>query len=763
MSLRRVLLIAFLTAVLVEAPGVQLAAVAAPTLNYQGRVTVTGSSYSGMGYFKFVLHNGWQGLWSNDGSSGMGEPSGSVTLNVNNGLFSVELGNGMTPISPLAFHEHTVWLRTWFSSSPGGGFQQLSPDVALSPLDHAHFNTGDMLVVDDDGTADFQDPQEAVNVAATNWDYRAVLIMPGWYQLGAPLRVPGDEWVAIRGMGQEWTTLANTNGATLVAFNGRIEDIRLEGAPAIDDTTAVSNYHFRASRCDFRSQEYTLSETVILAQDGGEESSPSVDFQDCSFNNWEGTNTLRLAGNVHVNAHRTQFECEGADTVLLGGGARLDAVDCQFSSWNGEGTPLVMRDTGYDASLWLNQCRVWHEGNVSMALQDALGNVEARDTMMDAEVRVVGGFVHTRFRDCQTGAMLFENGGGGIDIEECSISGGGFTNALRMANWSWGAWVRNSMLHSMYYPAVSVENPGQELYIKESEIHTDSATTIELVFTPDYPGHWAGLRLWNCRVLNYGSPTNGGDCVRFANGATNDDANLWLDITDCDLNGRRNGIDITGPNAEAMVRRSRIWGNAFGAMCTGDCEVEFEYCHVAGETGAVVNVGAWVDLDYTSAEGEQFGVFASNGWTLAEYSTVEADGVGMLSYGGMACMGMHSQFSGEIAACSLIGPVPMALFQDCTFLGWSTNATSAVIGLAAGAETNAPIPELYGCTIRSLGSGTSIDLSGAATGGVRMAHCVLSSAIHSNLTLMAPSPVAMPYGNLVMPAPESWKIVLEED
>ena len=69
---------------------------APPVVSYQGQVTVSGTPYSGTGYFKFAIVDG-QGLisyWSNDGTSVAGsEPDGDVALAVVNGGFAVLLGD----------------------------------------------------------------------------------------------------------------------------------------------------------------------------------------------------------------------------------------------------------------------------------------------------------------------------------------------------------------------------------------------------------------------------------------------------------------------------------------------------------------------------------------------------------------------------------------------------------------------------------------------------------------------------------------------
>jgi len=77
-------------------------------------------------------------LWSNNGSSVNGsEPTAAVRLAVTNGLYAVGLGDQrvlqMTePIPGAIFGSaDNIHLRTWFSATPGGPFEQLSPDQRL--------------------------------------------------------------------------------------------------------------------------------------------------------------------------------------------------------------------------------------------------------------------------------------------------------------------------------------------------------------------------------------------------------------------------------------------------------------------------------------------------------------------------------------------------------------------------------------------------------------------------------------------------------
>src|ERR1041384_7940914 len=91
-------------------------------INYQGRVTVGGTNFTGIGLFKFALVNGSAGTtnyWSNDGTP-VSQPSKAVPVTVSKGLYSVLLGdatisNMSTAIPNLVFSNADVRLRVWFN------------------------------------------------------------------------------------------------------------------------------------------------------------------------------------------------------------------------------------------------------------------------------------------------------------------------------------------------------------------------------------------------------------------------------------------------------------------------------------------------------------------------------------------------------------------------------------------------------------------------------------------------------------------------
>jgi hypothetical protein len=117
----------------------------APTLvSYQGQVLVSGTPFSGTGYFKFAIVDSLTyptSYWSNDGtSSGGSEPAKPVLLAVSNGLFSVLLGDttldNMSELPASAFAGSDRLLRVWFSSD-GETFVLLEPDRRIAAAPYA--------------------------------------------------------------------------------------------------------------------------------------------------------------------------------------------------------------------------------------------------------------------------------------------------------------------------------------------------------------------------------------------------------------------------------------------------------------------------------------------------------------------------------------------------------------------------------------------------------------------------------------------------
>jgi hypothetical protein len=112
-------------------------------LSYQGRVTVGGASFAGVGHFKFALVNadGTATFWSHDGTStDGGEPTSAVTNLVASGLTTLLLGDtnlaNMGPLSHMVFLNADVRLRIWFSDGTNG-FARLLPDQQIAAVGYA--------------------------------------------------------------------------------------------------------------------------------------------------------------------------------------------------------------------------------------------------------------------------------------------------------------------------------------------------------------------------------------------------------------------------------------------------------------------------------------------------------------------------------------------------------------------------------------------------------------------------------------------------
>jgi len=100
-------------------------------INYQGRIAVGGTNFTGTGQFQFALVNNGasQTYWSNG--------VGAVAVPVTKGLYSVLLGDvGMNSIPSSVFTNSDVRLRVWFNDGVSG-LMLLSPDQRIAAVGYA--------------------------------------------------------------------------------------------------------------------------------------------------------------------------------------------------------------------------------------------------------------------------------------------------------------------------------------------------------------------------------------------------------------------------------------------------------------------------------------------------------------------------------------------------------------------------------------------------------------------------------------------------
>lgn len=132
---------AIAAALLVCAQAAQTRAAVPHLVSYQGQLEVSGQPFTGSANFKFAIISdtlaGTITHWSNDNSSATGsQPTGSLTLPVQNGVFSVMLGDvdlGMVELMPHSFgatQNFDYRLRVWVDT--GSGFEQLSDQILAS-------------------------------------------------------------------------------------------------------------------------------------------------------------------------------------------------------------------------------------------------------------------------------------------------------------------------------------------------------------------------------------------------------------------------------------------------------------------------------------------------------------------------------------------------------------------------------------------------------------------------------------------------------
>jgi hypothetical protein len=115
----------------------------APTIvSYQGQIWDGDTPYNGTGYFKFAILDatGTTYYWSNDGGELGIPPEEYIALPVENGLFTVYLGDNslygsMTALSADVFDDPDTRLRVWFSPDTVT-FTQL-PDQKIAAVPYA--------------------------------------------------------------------------------------------------------------------------------------------------------------------------------------------------------------------------------------------------------------------------------------------------------------------------------------------------------------------------------------------------------------------------------------------------------------------------------------------------------------------------------------------------------------------------------------------------------------------------------------------------
>lgn len=112
-------------------------------INYQGRIAVDGSSFTGLGSFKLALikGDGSAVYWMNAPDADEdGEPDVGTQIDVEGGLYSILVGDttlpNMSALPDNVFDSSDVYLRVWFDDGVNG-FELLQPDQQIVSVGYA--------------------------------------------------------------------------------------------------------------------------------------------------------------------------------------------------------------------------------------------------------------------------------------------------------------------------------------------------------------------------------------------------------------------------------------------------------------------------------------------------------------------------------------------------------------------------------------------------------------------------------------------------
>ncbi|HIE10103.1 MAG TPA: right-handed parallel beta-helix repeat-containing protein [Kiritimatiellae bacterium] len=688
------------------------------TLNYQGRVTAGGSNYSGMGYFKFRLLDGTgQGLWGNDGSGGSNEPASSVAVEVNNGLFNVDLGAGMTAIPPPVFHREELFLRSWFSTDDVT-FEQLSPDVEVRPVDYAAFNSGGTVVVDDDGDGDFNDIQAAIDYVAANPDLETVLVMPGLYQVTNAISFPTGDEVRLIGMADRAEVVVeNASGAVLNAASTVIRNMSFIGSPALTDPPAAG-YSLEAVNCTFRTPAGSTAAVVRLDSGG------TAEFFYCRMENDGDGEAVALVGNASARMKHCILSSQNSGAALeVDSGAGIEMESCTLSS--GSGAAMVLVNSAGSAEF--GTCRFLNgivvEGPWSLTMRDCLIEGDTNDVAAVILNDSVGQVVldHCIIRHFDAPGVL------------AAVSSNG--NAEVVLDYCW--------LESMAdagIPAAAVD--------LDSDAGPEAASVI-IRWSRIDAATGNGIRMNDCSVEVIGSQ----------------------------INSTGHGIEASGGLLELWSSMVEAESNAIHAV--SGCEVEVKYTFVeGGERGIHLTDGAVLVENSELIGMRDCGMYlVTSGEVSVTRSTVagsEEEGTGQALYaalegGDSPGVLLHSMFVGEGGAPAFemeggtlfaVGSVfvsetnravllrsetTRAAFDGCEFVNLSEDNTNLVVELYCSAtDTNVSAAEIMNSVVRSLYAGTAEVFAVGTTrfdvtGEVSMVNCSLSHDLAQNIFMLPAS------------------------
>ena len=338
--------------------------------NYNGRVHVAGSPFSGTGYFKFSLVTGSPEttIWANDGAAIDGsEPSSSIATTVTQGFFSVDIGDTSTPnmvrLNPTLFNrDDKVYLRSWFSDGTHG-FEQMHPDRRVVNPALLGSTSFDVLTLYVDPVSGSDDRNGATTATAKR------TILAAWDSLPATLSTTATIHL-VPGTYRESVMLAGrvvTSQARLVIEGDRSDPSRVvfEGTDDTGTTPTISRImHVRDQRnltlAGFRVAGGTfLHGSTEITSDMGSE----VEIADCVFDHC----IMSATHNAIVTARRVesyfderapnQHVPNNYGSISAKFGSHFEIAEClfhdaEYGAHIGYGSTARFANTTFDDCYW---------------------------------------------------------------------------------------------------------------------------------------------------------------------------------------------------------------------------------------------------------------------------------------------------------------------------------------------------------------------------------------------------------------------------
>ncbi len=721
---------------------------AGPTLNYQGRIAVDGTNFTGSGQFRFALLNeDGDILWTNAGEQ-PDEPMIALTVDVNNGLFQVELGNPdqlMEPIPPLTFHERVLWLRTWFSD--GGLFEQLSPDVRVNALDFARFNTGRTLIVDQNGGGAFTELQSAIN-AYSEGGYDIILIKPGVYH-GA-ITIPTNTHAFIRGESKHAVWLTHDEALFTMSLNStiEIENVTLSGAPVLSDSDLpgedpIWEGSFNARHCIFIRSEG--NGPVVDLQVMG-----NVELVDCALYNPVGGSILDVSGNSSLHVARSKLETEfGPALVAANGFVQMES--CDFYCHNGPAIE-VSGETGY--------LRVM-QSYLSSTTHPAL----------EAHERVNARFANCRFRsdNPDNPTVRTSDLNGTLEFRECEIgisSEGGPAVVLHRG----GAHVRfeNSFIRAINDSGLILDNHEGFVLVDHSRINTENAPAMKLIASEEGVEEVYAHLNYSSIYTGEGDGTHDhADAIVVRNMGVEEDSFVDVRLYATRVEGfARDGVRLEGPGgaeigmeAGSMVDALR---NGITAMDGGF--VFIDGSQVVGEEGYGIQLAGPALMFAMNARigGEEGGLwldYDDDSMAMIDRSNLMSfDGPPLTVQGGRVMVNQTTALFGFAPGVVIGNPDTQVRFSHCVFANIETlfgeGSNVPAVWLLADGEGDTPAPVFLACTFEPDASADyAIDASPEATGAtITLVNSVLTRPYNSERITLDGTPVTDAFGNTVLSA-----------